>query len=671
MISLRSISVSPAKEKQFNKKGIYSVEDLLNFLPKKYKDFTTLTGASGVGDELSAIVQIQSVYAYQNSGKTPCIIAKGQECDTGVPVSITWFRQNYLYEKIYAMRGKNLFVAGKASKNNSGVTEFTMPSVFEVYSPDTNRILPVYSSIAQMSTEYLVSHIEKAIEFLDIVDCETLPANILRDNGQIGMRDALRMLHHPKSTKDIEAGQKRLTFDSLLYFALANDIVAQNDTVSSPYKLKKLDQTRRVFQELPFSLTGDQRSCIDEMAAIASSGKRLNVLLQGDVGCGKTIVATLIMISMAENGFQSVLMAPTQVLASQHYADLCHIVEPLGYKVAYLRAGMKAKERKEVLEQIASGEALFVVGTHSVLSPDVLYKNLALTVVDEEHKFGVEQRNSIVEKAAAGVHSITMSATPIPRSLAKAIFGERKLVFTIETMPAGRKPVITGISSNWNKTLSFLLREVRKGHKAYVVCPMIERSEDEKMADVESVDAISAKFQSILGPYGVRIATVTGKMKKIEVDETIARFKAGDLDVLISTTVIEVGVNVPEATMMIITNAERFGLAGLHQLRGRVGRSDLQSYCVLMSPCAEGNERLAAMVQYSSGFKIAEEDLRIRGAGDFLGTDQSGSNKYVSLMMAHKEWYEHGIKPLAHRILVEGIDCPLLNMVKAEDLKDE
>lgn len=667
VIPLSSISVSPAKEKQFNKRGIYTVEDLLNFLPRKYKDFTVLTGAEGNGDELSCIVVLRAVYTFQRPGKTPCIIARGEEYKTGIPISVTWFRQNYLYEQIYALRGIKVFVAGKATKNKEGGVDFTMPSVFEPASPSSNKIIPVYGTIPQMSTEYLTSHIERATKFLELVSCETLPSDILADCGQISMRDALLKLHRPETMADVEAGRRRLTFDSLLYFALANEWAAQHDTAESPYRLKTLDQMRDILKNLPFELTSDQKSSINEICAIASSGKRLNVLLQGDVGCGKTIVAILAMVAMAENGFQSVLMAPTQVLASQHYADLCNTVEPLGYKVAYLRAGMKAKERSAVLAQIASGEALFIVGTHSVLSPSVQYKCLGLTVVDEEHKFGVEQRNSIVEKGAAGVHSITMSATPIPRSLAKAIFGDRKLVFTIETMPHGRKPVITGISSNPMKTLSFLVREIRNGHRAYVVCPLIEKSDSDRMADVDSVETVSEHFHQVLDPYGIKIGTVTGKMKKSEADEIIAEFKRGGLDVLISTTVIEVGVNVPEATMMIITNAERFGLSGLHQLRGRVGRSDLQSYCVLMSPKAEGNERLDAMVRYHSGFQIAEEDLRIRGAGDFLGTTQSGDNKYVSIMMANKEWYE-SLKPLARHIIDKNISCPLLDRVKAEDI---
>lgn len=671
MISLSNIAVTPAKMKQFNKKGIYCVEDLLNFLPKKYKDYTELTGVSGYGEELSAIITIGTVYAYNTPGKTPCIIARGEECGTGFPVSVIWFRQNYLYERIYALRNKKVFVAGKASRDSAGFPQFVMPSVFENVNSSFNRILPVYSAIPQMSTDYLTSHIDLAMQYLCEAVCETVPDDILDAYGQIHMTDALRKLHCPESMDDVSEGQRRLTFDSLLYFALANELVAQDDAVESPYKLHKLDQTRKVLQSLPFSLTADQKSCVGEMAAIASAGKRLNILLQGDVGCGKTIVAILIMIAMAENEYQSVLMAPTQVLAGQHYADLCEIVEPLGYKVAYLHAGMKAKERKETLAQIHSGEALFVVGTHSVLSPDVQYKALGLTVVDEEHKFGVEQRRCITEKGADGVHSITMSATPIPRTLAKAIFGDRKLVFTIETMPAGRKPVITGISNNPEKTMNFLLREVKRGHRAYVVCPLIERSDNDQMADVDSVETVSARFHEALDPYGVRIATVTGKMKKSEADEVISRFKRGEIDVLISTTVIEVGVNVPEATMMIVTNAERFGLAGLHQLRGRVGRSDLQSYCVLMTPKSGPNERLDAMVQYSSGFKIAEEDLRIRGAGDFLGTSQSGANKYVSIMMANMGWYEKEIKPLARRIIAEDISCPLLDAVKEESHIDD
>lgn len=673
MATLDKIGVATAKANQFRSRNINSIEDLVYFLPRKYKDFTHITGVQSDTEEVACVVRVNQVTVHERPGKIPTLIARCTEVSTGIPVTVLWFRQNFLYEKIYALRSKQAFVAGKATRNTRELLAYDiiMPTIFEQNQDGSRRIVPVYPSIPRMSAEYLTGKIEKAMAYMEANTqqaqiCETLPQHILEENHQINMWDALCKLHFPKSMEDVTRGQARLTFDSLLYFALANEWAGRKETVGSPFGLFTLKDFFAVQEKLPYALTDDQKNAVTEMVDMIRSGKRLNALLQGDVGCGKTIVAILMMIAMAENGYQAVLMAPTQILAGQHYEDLKAIAEPLGYQVAYLRADMKAKEKKCMLELIVSGEARLVVGTHSVIGSSVQYKNLALTVVDEEHKFGVQQRADIVEKGAAGVHSITMSATPIPRTLAKAIFGDRKQIFTIKTMPNGRKPVITGISKDLNKTLRFLVKEVQQGHHAYVVCPMIEASADDKMADVDSVEAISEKFHRLLDPHGVRIETVTGKMKKAEVDEIVERFKRGELDVLISTTVIEVGVNVPEATMMIITNAERFGLSSLHQLRGRVGRSDLQSYCVLMSPQGEDNERLNAMVHCSSGFDIAEQDLRIRGAGDFIGTTQAGDNKFVSLMLAYPEEYEQA-KKIARDMMERGEDCPLYEQVRQLD----
>ena len=430
--------------------------------------------------------------------------------------------------------------------------------------------------------------------------------------------------------------------------------------------MKTMGAVNRIIESLPYELTADQKGAVDSMLTDARSGKRINALVQGDVGCGKTIVAFLLMTAFVDSGYQAVLMAPTQVLARQHYEDLKNLVEPLGYKVVFLGGSeMKAREKKAVLAAIAEGEADYIVGTHSVIAKDVVYKRLAVTVTDEEHKFGVAQRAALVEKAAAGVHNITMSATPIPRTLAQVVYGNAVQLYTIKTMPKGRVPVITGIATDENKVFRFIIKQAKQGHQTYVVCPMIDPSDE--LDGVKSVDEVSQVYEKALGPYGVRIATLTGRNSKKETETIISGFKNRDFDVLISTTVIEVGVNVPTATTMVVSNAERFGLSSLHQLRGRVGRSNLQSYCVLQSAdqSEKGRQRLEAMVNTTNGFEIAEADLKIRGPGDFLGTRQNGENKYMALMLAYPDKYKYA-QEIAKRILDDGKPCRMLSRVKTE-----
>ena len=494
---------------------------------------------------------------------------------------------------------------------------------------------------------------------------ETLPPDMVADEKLLLMREALYSVHFPQSMAQIEKAHDRLLLDDMVYFAMSNEYAARSSSIGSPFNIKTLGTIKEITENLPYQLTKDQKDTVNSMIQKVREGKRLNALVQGDVGCGKTIVAILMMAVLAENGYQAVLMAPTQVLAKQHYADLCAILEPVGFHIAYLGSNMKVKEKKAVLASIASGEANIIVGTHSVIGKSVEYKNLGITVTDEEHKFGVAQRAALVEKAAAGVHSITMSATPIPRTLAQVIYGSAIDLYTIQTMPAGRKPVVTGIATDKERIMRFVLSQKRKGHQCYVVSPMIDSSED--MAGVLSVEEVSREYEKWLKPYGVRIATLTGRDSKETTEETIQKFKDGAIDVLIATTVIEVGVNVPNATAMIITNAERFGLSSLHQLRGRVGRSSLQSYCVLQSndQSEKAMQRLGAMVRTTNGFEIAEEDLKIRGAGDFLGTRQSGENKYMALMLAYPDKYKYALT-LAKRILDDRKKCPLLTKVLAE-----
>jgi ATP-dependent DNA helicase RecG len=337
-------------------------------------------------------------------------------------------------------------------------------------------------------------------------------------------------------------------------------------------------------------------------------------------------------------------MAPTGVLARQHFKELSSYAEKFGYETVYLGGDLKAKEKKEVLKKIKSGEAAFVVGTHAVISDDVEFKSLALTIVDEEHKFGVIQRESLRKKAGEGVHNISMSATPIPRSLALTLYGDAMDIFTISTMPNGRKPVKTAVVNEDKAVFDFMNHEIKKGHQCYIVCPLIGGDgviPDEDKGPPESVEEVYQKVCDyfLINNPSVKAAVITGKMKDEEKTRIIGEFSRNETQILIATTIIEVGVNVPNATVITVMNAERFGLAGLHQLRGRVGRSDLQSYCMLKSTELE-NDRLKVMCRTTNGFEIAEEDLKLRGTGDFLGTRQSGDDENVKLMLKYPQIYE-------------------------------
>ena len=367
--------------------------------------------------------------------------------------------------------------------------------------------------------------------------------------------DFFRKIHSPNTIEEVGETQRRLIFDDLFYFA-SRLYREERETPISDFVIERTDMVKQIISELPFILTEDQRTTVDKIIENAKEGNRINALVQGDVGCGKTIVSFLSMVAFAENGYQSALMAPTQVLAKQHYEGLTSLVSKYGLRVAYLHSGMKVREKKKVCDDIKTGWYHFVVGTHSVFANSVEYYNLGLVITDEEHKFGVEQRDSLVEKASNGVHTITMSATPIPRTLAITLYGESKEVFTINQMPSGRKPVITGIAKSDERTFSFMRSTIAKGQQCYVVCPLIKDSDSEKMEGVESVENIYSRLVEYFEDDDtIKIEMLTGKQSSEEVEETIGRFSRNETQVLISTTVIEVGVNVPNASVIVIRNA--------------------------------------------------------------------------------------------------------------------
>lgn len=664
-MELSKLDVTPAKEKQFHSKGIFTVEELLRFLPRKYNDFTEETAVLVEGEIACVVVTVNKVFNNMFSAVT----VLNAECtvdSTGEEILLTWFNQGYRLSEIKNCVGKKAFAAGKVTYNSYAEKHaIAPPDIFSANVSKGKAVYPVYSKIQGMSDEYLRNTIAKAFRTVETTR-ETLPYTLVTELGLLNMRDTLYRVHFPQTMKQVEEAQKRLLFDDLLYFALHNELAARNSVIGSPFNIKTFRLVNRIKESLPYRLTADQDTAVKSMIAHVQEGKRINALVQGDVGGGKTIIAFLMMAAFVDSGYQAVLMAPTQVLAKQHYEDLRMLVEPFGCVVEYLGSELKAAEARMAKKRIESGEAQFIVGTHSVCN-NVAYKNLAIVVTDEEHKFGMAQKAALVSKAAAGVHCITMSATPIPRKLAEAIYGNTTQLHSIETKPEGRLPIITGIAKSREKIYRFVRSQVKKGHQIYVVCPMIDQN-DETMQGVASIEEVSREYDAALGPYGIRIATLSGRDKKDDIDKTITLFKQGEIDVLISTTVIEVGVNVPNATAIIISSAERFGLSSLHQLRGRVGRSNLQSYCVL-----EGNiqseasiQRLDAMCKTGNGFEIAEADLEIRGPGDFLGTKQAGNdNKYMSLMIAYPDEYKKALE-IARDMLDCGTECPLVNRVIKE-----
>ena len=665
-MELELLGVKPNKKKQLEAKGIMSVEDLLQYLPRTYKDFRRLTGILP-SDQISLVcATVVSCERRPGNGKqfvtASCLVEPFNQ-----RLTVRWFNMHWIYNSIkqLADSGARVIIGGKIEYNDRYGYGLNQPDVFEPYNNEALRIYPVYPAIIGMAPSYLEDTMQKAIA-VGLDNSEKLPKDIVNASGEAGMPVALRYIHMPGTMEEVEKGRSRVLFNDLLYFAIHNELNRSEISAGSQYNIKSRSLLNKIIDSLPFELTPDQNAAVFEMVKSAEDGRRINALVQGDVGCGKTIVCVLMATAFADSGYQTVIMAPTQVLAKQHYESITAMLAPFGIRTAFLDSSLKKKERDAILKEIADGEIQIVIGTHSCLGKDVRYKELALAVVDEEHRFGVKQRSAIVEKASRGVHSITMSATPIPRSLAQVVFGDNIQLHTIQSMPKGRQPVRTRIFKNQTGNMKFVLKEVQAGHQAYVVCPMIESNE--KVPGVKSVDQVSKEYRDFLGQAGVRIATLTGKTSKEETEETIERFRRGEIDVLIATTVIEVGVNVPNATVMIITNAERFGLSSLHQLRGRVGRSNLQSYCVLQSEdeTPKGLARLQVMCETTDGFKIAEADLEQRGAGDLLGTQQSGDNKYVSLMIANPEKYQHALG-VAKELIQRGKDCcPLMESIMSE-----
>lgn len=619
------------------KRKMETVEDVCQLFPSKYYDFSFINPLNtGRLDKNYAFVCKLVSYELKKQSSIYIVRCTLHDIYTQNELCVSWFGTTEMYnvlKKDYNP-GDTCFIGGKLKASNKKNLFFmSNPIIFKKYDGESDcHIYTAYEKIRGISESNFERIINECLEHATIPD--KVPRELLHKYNLMSKDEAIREMHKPSSVEGVKKAKYRLNMDDLLYFALQLEEKNRNLPAGSAYGIHSLAITTKIIENLPFQLTKDQKSAYEELVNRIRSGKRLNALIQGDVGCGKTILAFLLMFVMADNGFQSVLLAPTQVLASQHYNELKEMAAQYNIDVVYIANGLKKKEREAILKSIEDGSALMIVGTHSVLSKEVKFHDLGLSITDEEHRFGVLQREEITTKAKAGMHTVTMSATPIPRSLSDVLLSTTE-VFNIQSMPNGRKPIQTAICASQNTIFQFIKKEIEKGHQAYVVCPLIEDKQG-VMEGILSVEQTYTEYANIFGKNAV--AVLNGKMNEDETEKVIRSFKNGEIKILVSTTVVEVGVNVSNATVIVINNAERFGLASLHQLRGRVGRGNSQGYCILNS-VHKNNKRLLALCKYKNGFQIAESDYALRGSGNILGTEQSGSNYYVELSMKYPDLF--------------------------------
>ena len=636
-MTLEELGLKKAEITKLNKKGIMTVEDIQQFYPRTYYDFSEVkTMHPSLNGQFCAIYGKFIRMETQKTNETLMLKAKVLEQGTEKKLHVMWIGNYYLKNVIKDWEGQDVIVCGKLTYEDT-YHSFHMNNPV-IFSPDINKnlkVYPVYTKMSGISEEWMSKIISKALE-VNIED--NLPDEIIRRWKLPSMNEAVYSMHSPKTMKQLERAQRRIIFNTLYDFAHSMEEKNMEVSKGSVYNIKASNYAKDYIKMLPFKLTQSQRDAISEMDKLARDGRRINALIQGDVGSGKTAVAFTMMLLFVSSGYQSVLMAPTEILARQHYEEIKGYCDKLGLNVVFLTGSLKASEKKEILSGIKEGKAQIIVGTHSAASKDVEYKDLALAVVDEEHRFGVNIENDLFGKSDKGMHTITMSATPIPRTIADVLFSGNTSVFDL-TRPEGRQEVQTAIFNNDKKIAEFAEKQIKEGRQIYVVCPLIETTEKSEKGNLLSVEDTEKLYQKLFEGKNIRIASVTGKTKVKEQEAILEQFKNGDIDILIATTVIEVGVNTPNASTIIINNAERFGVAQLHQLRGRVGRGGYKGYCILKS-AEKDNERLQLLCRSNNGFELAEEDAKLRGPGDILGERQSGESKELELVLKFPKVYD-------------------------------
>ncbi len=631
--------VGPAKAKLFERLEIHTVADLLHTYPRTYQDRRENAPNNGLNPPTLVVFKGRVLRAQTVPARSVLIFKAFLADEKNNQIECTWFKRrtfrNFRFDPFAALKkdfkiNAEIWVIGhRENRNNFLDNKITVEEYYPVSSPESvwhaGRITPIYSLTEGLTNKQFRQFMHEALSAPDFQnEPDILPPSLIEKRHFISGRQALHAVHFPSGLSELENARARLAYEEFLLLATAWGIKrTQTKAIAKGYGYEIKKHLLTPFrQNLGFDFTNSQKKVINEIFADLQSQLPMNRLLQGDVGSGKTIVALSAILLAAENGYQSALMAPTEILAEQHYLTFQKILKKLKVPVAVLTSSTKAPERKKTLAGLADGSISIVVGTHALIQDDVKFKNLKLAVIDEQHRFGVKQRGKLKEKTAR-LDLLTMTATPIPRTLALAFYGDLA-VSTLTELPPGRRPIQTRIADEFEAN-HFVAEEVKQGRQAYIVYPLIEESES------ISAKAVTEEFEKLQKVFpNFNLAMLHGQMSRSEKEQVMADFAAHKTDILVATPVIEVGIDVPNATVMVIQNAERFGLASLHQLRGRVGRGKFDSQCVLVAPHqgSISRERLRIICDTTDGFKIGERDMQLRGPGEILGTRQSGELEF-------------------------------------------
>ena len=619
--------IGPKRALSLKSLGINTFLDFLYFIPVNYVDYRKITKVKFVqkNDSVNLILYFERLNEIKYYSRK---VAQAIFYDDTGEITVKWFNYNMNYLRTFLKKGKKYFLSGKVSFFNFN-KEIIHPHI-EVAENFQKSIIPVYREIKNFSQKNIKNSMNNLLEKLKETSFEFLPEKILKLEKLPDFVECFTKLHNPDLNSDIEKFRnfesiyhKRLIFEEFFYLmlAIAREKMKKEIITTEPVEYKGF-LIEKFLKTLPFTLTNAQRKVLREIFKDLKSKKVMNRLIQGDVGCGKTLVAFITGLIFVENNYQVAFMVPTEILAGKHYKNLKNLSKNLNINIAILTGSTKKKIKEQIKKDLENGEIDIIIGTHALIEENVKFKKLGLNIIDEQHKFGVKQRLSLKLKGEK-VHTLIMTATPIPRTLTLTIYGDLD-VSIIDELPSGRKPVKTYwfYEKQKDKFIPFIKKELTKGRQAYFIYPLVEESDKLELKDVIKM---KDELQNIFNEFKVEM--LHGKMKANEKEKIMEKFKNGQIDILASTTVIEVGVDVPNATIMVIENAERFGLSQLHQLRGRVGRGSQQSFCFLISSnriSSIARERLKIMCKTNDGFKIAEEDLKIRGPGEFLGTKQSG-----------------------------------------------
>lgn len=609
--------------KLFEKLGIYTIQDLIEYYPRAYEEYTEPVSIDSLMQGQIAVIRgtVSEVKPIARVRHLQILQVMVQNGNRGM--LLTWYNMPYLRSTLKP--GSTFLFRGNVILKNGRLT-MEQPAVYkeEEYAAIQGQLLPIYPLTAGVTNNTFRKAIKQTLELLDL-EKEYLPLSIRKKYSLAEYNYAIQSIHFPKDRQDCIFARRRLVFDEFLFFMLSvRSMKEKTSQITNEFPFTAFDTATHIIDNLPYQLTNAQQKVWSEIKDDLTRDGVMNRLVQGDVGSGKTILAMLAMISAGENGYQSALMVPTEVLARQHFESFQELKEQFDFpfEAVLLTGSMKASEKKAAREAIVSGQAAIVIGTHTLFQEKVEYQNLGLVITDEQHRFGVKQREDFSGKGEFP-HILVMSATPIPRTLAIIIYGDLD-VSVIDELPSSRLPIKNCVvdTTYRKKAYDFITKEVNNGRQAYVICPMVEESEK---LEAENVTDYEKELRREL-PSHVHTGILHGKMKPAEKNQVMERFAANEIQVLVSTTVVEVGVNVPNATVMMIENAERFGLAQLHQLRGRVGRGNNQSYCILVcgSGKKESMKRLEILRDSNDGFYIASEDLKLRGPGDIFGMRQSG-----------------------------------------------